>query len=259
MTPSLVLMKQSGRSKLLCRRHFCFSFFLNALPIFLVLTTASGWKSAPLRPHFQCDACGIDTIARSQTSLAANAGPPFLPILVGSVCHDNELRVSKHWSCNRAFSVSLCWPGGHWLAALIQPGNKEFSIPLLVRWLRLSFFTLDDMQFFSTCLSNQDRLEALACFFIECILMVTSNSIFQATEKEEMLVFRLPLYYIFTFFLSEYFEKVLFLLMAGNNELLVKPEYPMKLMKVEDNYHVISIHWWLTAGKIVICTSCCRV
>lgn len=113
---------------------FVLFLFLIWCPLILLdLATTSGSKSAPLRLHFRCDVCGIDTMILSHILLAANSGPPFLPMLVGSACHDEELRVKVNTKAVTVLSASLCWPGGRRLAALHQPGEQRSLYPSVCR------------------------------------------------------------------------------------------------------------------------------
>lgn len=91
--------------------------------------------------------------------LAANPGPPFLPVLVGSACHDEELRVKVNTKAVTVLSACLFvdlvaadWPHCTNLV------NKEASIPLSVGLLHMSFFTLDDKRFIGASFTKPEEI-----------------------------------------------------------------------------------------------------
>lgn len=192
---------------------FLLQFFFMP-PIFLVLAPASGWKSAPLRLHYQCDASGIDTIVLSHNLLATNPGPPFLPMLVGSVCHGDELRVKVNTKAVAVLSTCLFvdlvatdWP--HWSnlvtkeslsLCLCQAAPLKF---LHCRWHAVyQRFTQQPGETWSLACSQtnhwQDAITHHNCEVFFCLFSMsifsceTSNIICQTTEMEEMLFFGLP-------------------------------------------------------------------
>lgn len=124
----------------------------------------------------------------SHILLAANPGPPFLPVLVGSVCHDDELRVKVNTKAVTVLSACLFvdlvaadWPHCTNLV------NKEASIPVSVGLLHLGLFSLDDKQCVGTSFSKPGETFGLSWLRVRVRLVIsTAQPLIECKRKPQL-------------------------------------------------------------------------